>query len=194
MNLALYLALSVFPYTIPVGFFSYKGNVVTENLRIAEVIDHTVQSGKDRIIELRKDKFTCIRQSQIKTICSKNTGPVATPEEFKQAVAKKLQNFTFDFSQPENEPQSYQDLSQSHTYNVFAPVRLGGKTISMYQFVHYYETGKQVLAFPVSEDQPIGNLVWIANVTGGELGLTLVVSQKVGAQTYGYILKAYYSN
>ena len=190
MNLALYLALSAFPYTIPVGFFSSKGNVVTENLRIAEVVDHTVQAGKDRIIELRKDKFICISQSQIKTICSKNTGPVETPEEFKQAVAKKLQNFTFDFSKPENEPQSYQDISQTHTYNVLAPVRLGAKTISMYQFVYYYETGRQVLAFPVSEDQPIGNLVWINN----ELGLTLVVSQKVGVQTYGYILKAYYSN
>lgn len=190
MNLALYLTLSVFPYTIPVGFFSYKGNVVTENLRIAEVIDHTVQFGKDRIKELRKDQFICLRQSQVKTICSKNTGPVETPEEFKQAVAKKLQNFTFDFSKPETEPQSYQDVSQSHTYNVYTPVRLGAKLLSWYQFVHYYESGKQVLAFPVSEDQPIGNLVWI----NGELGLTLVVSQKVGVQTYGYILKAYYSN
>lgn len=189
MNLALYLALSVFPYTLPVGFYSYKGNVVTENLRIAEVVDHTIIAGTDRIKELRKDKFTCIRQSQIKTICSKNTGPIATPEEFKPAVAKKLENFTFDFYQPESEPQSYQDVSQTHTYNVFAATRLGGTKLSWYQFVHYYETGKQVLAFPVSEDQPIGNLTWV----NGELGLTLVVSQKKDAQTYGYILKAYYS-
>lgn len=194
MNFAMYLVLTMFPYTIPVGFYSYKGNVVTENLRIAEVIDHTGPVGTERIKELRKDKFTCIRQSQIKTICTKNSGPIETPEAFKPAVAKKLENFTFDFSKPENEPQSYQDVSQTHTYNVFTNVRLGSKALSWYQFVHYYENGRQVLAFPVSEDQPIGNLEWKANTTGGELGLTLVVSQKVGVQTYGYILKAYYSN
>lgn len=190
MNLALYLALSVFPYTLPAGFYSYKGNVVTENIRIAEVVDHTTTLGKQRITELRKDKFTCLRQSQVKTICTKNTGPAETPESFKKAVAEKLKNYTFDFSKSESEPQSYQDLSDSHTYNVSAPTRLGAKTLSWYQFVHYYESGKQVLAFPVSEDQPIGNLVWI----NGELGLTLVVSQKVGPQTYDYILTAYYSN
>ncbi|AZZ35542.1 hypothetical protein CIK05_01575 [Bdellovibrio sp. qaytius] len=190
MNLAMYLMLSVFPYTLPVGFYSYKGHLVTENLRIAEVVDHTVPAGTERIKELRKDKFNCIRQSQLKTICSKNTGPIETPEEFKPAVAKKLENFTFDFYAPESDPQSYQDVSQTHTYNVFAPVRLGDAKLSWYQFVHYYESGKQALAFPVSEDQPIGNLIW----ADGELGLTLVVSQKVGVQTYGYILKAYYSN
>lgn len=190
MNLALYLALSVFPYTLPVGFYSYKGNVVTENIRIAEIVDHTTQVGKQRMAELRKEQFTCLRQSQVKTICTKNTGPAETPETFKKAVAEKLQDFTFDFTKPEAEPQSHQDLFQSHTYNIFASTRLGAKTLSWYQFVHYYESGKQVLAFPVSEDQPIGNLVWV----NGELGLTLVVSQKRGPQTFGYILTAYYSN
>lgn len=187
MNL-LALAFTLFPYTLPVGHYSYQGKVITENIRIAETVDHTSQLGQKRIKELKADDFTCLRQSQIKTICAKNLGPQETTADVQDAVAKKLSNFTFDFETPDREPESYQDLFDSHRWNVYVSTRLGAKTVEMYQFVHYYETERQVLAFPVSEDQPVGNLEWI----NGRLGLKLVFSEKINNQTYGHIIVAYF--
>lgn len=190
MNLIASILMSVFPHTLPQGLFNYQGAIVTENIRIAESLLHNTSSGKERMAELKKDQFVCIRQNQTRTICSKNTGSVPTKESIQNAVAQKLNRWSVEFYPLINDPEMYQSLSDKDIWQIESPVRIGSRKVNIYQFVHDLNQFNQSVTFPVNEDQPIGHLTWTTQPRH-QLGLTLVVSEKINHQTYGHILTAY---
>lgn len=182
------LLASEFPYVLPSGQFNYKGVVETENIRVAETLLHSTSEGELRKKELRKQGFTCLRKNQQQTLCTLNKGPQPTPEYLQDAVMDKLSKLSIYLMKIENSPVSFQDNSTEHIFTVDADIKIGNKKISSYWFTHYYESGKNVVSFPVQAEMPFPYF----EVVNDKLGVQMVYSEKTNNQTIGYILKAWY--
>lgn len=172
----------------PTGTYTYSKEVILTKKRTAETVGHLSSTGVERIKNLKKNGFVCIRKSQKETICQKTeTRFNETPDFIQKAVDDYLMNAKFTFSGT-GEPTIVFDGANTE-WLVYEDVYLGSKKIDVYRITKTPDAW--FLSFPVSEDQGIGNMEIESN---NRLGLPLTMQNKVDGQTIGYFIKAIFLN
>ncbi len=181
---------SDFPYTLPEGNFVYKNQISFVKRTVTEVVDHTSESGKQRKKVLKKDLYTCFRKNQIQTLCSKTYLNEDVPDSVKIPVEKLMTSLNIQFKNAISSPVLIQDLTLEKRYQVTAQVQLGDNKLDYYQFIHYYQDQRNVVAFPISETQPIGFFDYL----NGQLGYTLNLFERNNNIVTSYTVIAWLIN
>lgn len=175
-------AMANTPEFRPSGEYSYTKEVILTKKRTAETVSHTTPVGIERIKELKKDKFTCVRKNQKDSICQKVENNLETPEFIQVAVDDYLEKAKFIFAGTA-EPQIFHDGSSTE-WIVNEAVMLGNKKVEMFKIT---KTANNLwfVSFPVSDEQGIGNMEIFSN---DKLGLPLTLQGSNNSQTIAYFI------
>lgn len=165
------------------GLFKYSGNFEVTLVARTEMVPQTTPEGTARIKELRKDGYTCINKNlQIKR-CRKAWKPDVPPAGTAEALEKFMANIEVEFLPGTSEPELGYDGSKQEWW-VKDQVRVIKKVVNLYRVTRTQDRDL-FISFPVSEDQPLGNLNYINDK---RLGFRVSATQKESENSnYAYI-------
>nr|BFD67022.1 hypothetical protein HAGR004_20440 [Bdellovibrio sp. HAGR004] len=189
-TLTAFSALAEEPMPIPrlEGLYNYQDDFVVPLIRRVEDIPDTTAEGKARVKQLRKEGHSCGRKNPQVARCIKSERPNAPLEELRAPVANLMRTVDVEFYPGEEPPVLNHNGSSTQEWLLRDVVRLMKKKVNLYFVVRSYE-GRISLSFPVSEGQPIGNLIYHG---ADKLGLQLTASRKESPSvTIGYVMEAY---
>lgn len=180
-------AFAQMPEFRPVGKYSYTNEVLLTKKRTAETVGHLTPVGMERIRELKKDGFMCVRKNQKDSICQKTENNLETPEFIQAAIDNYLEKAKFTFTGTA-EPEIFHDGSSTE-WLVNEVVMLGNKKVNMFKIVRTSDN-RWFVSFPVTAEQGIGNMEIFSNE---KLGLPLTLQGSDKAQTIAYFITAVFT-
>ncbi|UXR63428.1 hypothetical protein EZJ49_10110 [Bdellovibrio bacteriovorus] len=170
------------------GLYNYQDDFIVTLIRRVEDIPDTTAEGKARVKQLRKEGHSCGRKNPQVARCVKSEKPNAPMEELRAPLANLMRTVDVEFYPGEEPPVLSHNGSSTQEWLLKDTVRLMKKKLNLYFVVRSYE-GRISLSFPVSEGQPIGNLIYHG---ADKLGLQLTASHKESPSvTIGYVMEAY---
>lgn len=169
----------------PAGQYTYNKVIKLNKKRSAETVSHETTPGQDRIRDLKKLGFICVRKNQKVSICQKTETNFETAPEFLQKAANDfLGNASFTFA-GDGEPYIVHDGSDTE-WMVYEEVLIGKNRVNAFKIVKTKEN-KWYISLPVSDEQGIGVLELHSEK---EIALPLTVERKEDGQTVGYFFTA----
>lgn len=172
------------PLYRPVGAFTYNKEVLLKKKRTAETTSHMTAEGQERIKELKKLGFICVRKNQQVSICQKTETNLETPAFIQKSVDNYLANAKFIFSGTAEAVLSYDGANTE--WMVREDVLMGNHKVDLYKIVKTFN-GPWFIVFPVSEEQGIANMELVNNE---QLGLPLTMESKIDGQTVAFFITA----
>ena len=180
---------TTFPIPKLKGLFVYQGTFEVPDIRRLEIVPSQTPDGQTRLKALRKDGHTCILKNPQTYQCWTHWQPEVPPAGLAESLQKFLNGREIEFTVTDAEPELIHNGSTSQDWYVREPVRVQNKMVSLYRVTRTYE-GKIFITFPVSEDQPIGNLQYRNKK---QLGFRLVANQKESdSVTWTYTLLPFF--
>jgi hypothetical protein len=172
----------------PVGEFAYTKVIKLNKKRTAETVSHETAPGQERIRDLKKTGFICVRKNQKVSICQKTENNFdAIPLFLQKAADDFLANAHFIFP-GDGEPQMVHDGSDTE-WLIHEDVMIGKNKVTAFKVVRKKDN-KWYVSLPVSDEQGIGVLELYSEK---EIALPLTVERKEDGQTVGYFFTANFS-
>jgi hypothetical protein len=175
----------------PVGKYLYQNDIQITKKRTAETVSHMSSDGQNRIKQLKKNGFFCVRKNQIDSICQKNelnVNPI--PDYVQNAVDQYFHGAELFFPGVVIPELTFDGATQE--WFVRETILIGKGKVDMYKIVNTNdEIKKWYLTLPISENNGIG-LIEIKNQS--TLAIPLVLQAKSEGQTVGYFIDAQFQH
>lgn len=175
---------------LPIGAFTYQGLFNVAKVRYAEIVDHRNPEGQEKIKELKKSGYSCLRNKPVSTKCWFDKYPNRMYPELINTIRGAIGGIEFEFPlEYKNIDQPY-DGATTQEWIIRDPYKINNKNYSLLTLVHNLE-GRWFLSFPVSDVQPIAMLNYLSSQ---KLSLPLVVNSRVDNKITSYFVDAYLQN
>ena len=174
------------PDARPRGRYEFRGIYTISKLRTAVYVDTTGADPEERMKGLRKEGFSCLKNSPTRYLCAKTEKPRQWPAKVDEAIRKGLTGTAVEFPGPYSEPHLAFDGAQTEwIYN--EPVQVRGVEVRLFKGVQNPERDSLIVQFPVNDEQPIP---YVDYWKDDSLTLHMILSTSDGDFKLGYFVDA----
>lgn len=188
------LASENIPPKTLIGEFIYSGMSYVRNLRITEVIDLSQGEGVERLNQLRKEGYTCIRQTAQRRLCSLNKKDVQLTPLQESFIANKFSRLRIQFQPPTQQPQIIFDGSEQQDYRLKQEVKI----ITEASEFKYLQIGLSVvknkdffIVLPSADENPA---LILSRQNEGLFNWPVILQTKEESQTWAYFIDVQFKN
>lgn len=172
---------------LPKGIFSYQEHFIVHKIRNTEILNHNSDDGKNRMNELKKQGFKCLRNKPETTKCWIDKSLEQQLPELANTIRNAIENMIIQFPLEYKMIDKPYDGSTTQEWIVRDKYFLNQRELNLFTVVHN-NSEQWYLTFPVDSEQPIGLLNYLNDQ---KLGITMIANSQNQNKIKSYFIEAY---
>lgn len=170
----------------PEGRFEFQGHYDVPQVRIVESVALNTPGAEQRLAQLRREGFVCIKKSPTAFRCTQMARPSELPPGLDETLQQKMKGVFAQFAGPFTEPELVSDTGQGREWLFHEEVLMKGGKAALFRLTEYFDGHSPAVTFPVSEETPLS---FADFPSANELVLHAVVNARQDERTLGYLIE-----